>query len=315
MSVFTSVEQHELVEFLQHYAAGELLDYEGISDGVENTNYFVTTTGRQMVLTLFETHSFEEMGFFLNLMAHLSEHSIPGAHPVPDREQNYLRIFNNKPAALVERLYGASLDHPVDRQCTVLGTTLAQLHIAGSSFTETRANGRGHEWRMATAKKLYDHLGAADADMLHAETAFQEANRFDSLPGGVIHADLFRDNALWEGNTLKGIIDFYYACNDAYLYDLAVAANDWCVEADGTFVHSRYQALFSAYHAVRPVTADEAAVWPVVVRAAALRFWLSRLHDWHFPRDGEIIHRKDPDVFRRILQQRQQQECDLPIAA
>jgi homoserine kinase type II len=108
MSVFTSVEQHELVEFLQHYAAGELLDYEGISDGVENTNYFVTTTGRQMVLTLFETHSFEEMRFFLNLMAHLSEHSIPGAHPVPDREQNYLRIFNNKPAALVERLYGAS---------------------------------------------------------------------------------------------------------------------------------------------------------------------------------------------------------------
>ncbi len=313
MSVFTTVEQHELVEFLQHYAAGELLDHEGISDGIENTNYFVTTTDKQMVLTLFETHSFEEMGFFLNLMAHLSEHSIPSAHPVRDRQQNYLRMFKNKPAALVERLDGASLDHPVDRQCTVLGTTLAQLHIAGSSFTETRANGRGHEWRMATAKKLYDHLDKADADLLRTEADFQEANRFDTLPGGIIHADLFRDNALWEGNTLKGIIDFYYACNDAYLYDLAVAANDWCVEADGTFVRSRYQALFSAYHAVRPITPQEAAAWPVVVRAAALRFWLSRLHDWHFPRDGEIIHRKDPDVFRRILQQRQQQDCDLPI--
>lgn len=313
MSVFTKVGRDELVELLGQYDAGELRDYEGISDGIENTNYFVTTDRREMVLTLFESHSMDEMGFFLDLMAHVSEHDIPSAHPVADRNGHYLRQFKDKPTALVERLAGTSLDHPTDRQCTTLGAIIARLHIAGSDFTGTRSNGRGHEWRMATAQKLYDQLPADDADRLRAEVAYQQANRFTQLPGGVIHADLFRDNVLWNGEQLTGIIDFYYACNDAYLYDLAVAANDWCVEASGAFVESRFEALIGAYHAVRPLTAQEQSCWAPVVRAAALRFWLSRLHDWHFPRPGEITHRKDPNVFRRIMLQRQQHATPLQL--
>ncbi len=305
MSVFTRVERDELVALLRNYDAGSLVDFEGISDGIENTNYFVSTDQREMVLTLFETHDFDEMGYFLDLMAHVSEHGIPSAHPVADRDGHYLRMFKDKPTALVERLDGTSLDHPTDAQCATLGTTMARLHLAGQDFGAVRANGRGHDWRMQTADKLLEILPEQDAETLRAEIAYQQANRFDQLPAGVIHADLFRDNVLWSGNTLTGIIDFYYACNDAWLYDLAVAANDWCVEAGGAFVDSRFRALMSSYHAVRPLTDAESAAWPAVVRAAALRFWLSRLYDWHFPRPGEITHRKDPNVFRRIMLQRQ----------
>ncbi len=313
MSVYTKVERDELVALLRQYDVGELLGYEGISDGIENTNYFVTTVQREMVLTLFETHDFEEMGFFLDLMAHVAEHDIPSAHPVADRDGHYLRMFKDKPAALVERLDGTSLDHPTDAQCATLGATMAKMHLAVQSFSGTRTNGRGHAWRMATAQKLLAILPEQDAQALRTEMAFQQANTFDQLPSGVIHADLFRDNVLWSGNELTGIIDFYYACNDALLYDLAVAANDWCVEADGAFVDSRFKALLSSYHALRPITEEEADAWPAVVRAAALRFWLSRLHDWHFPRPGEITHRKDPGAFRRIMLQRQQIRTPLSL--
>lgn len=314
MSVFTPVSHDELVELLKVYDAGSLVDFEGISDGIENTNYFVTTDRREMVLTLFETHSMEEMGFFLDLMAHVSEHDIPSAHPVAGLDGHYLRMFNGKPAALVERLAGTSLDHPTDQQCATLGTTMARLHLASVSFSGKRENGRGHAWRMSTAEKLFDHLDADACTQLHREVEYQQAHRFEHLPGSVVHADLFRDNVLWDGNHLTGIIDFYYACNDAWLYDLAVAANDWCTEASGAFVMSRFNALVNAYHAVRPISRDEQEHWNPVVRAAALRFWLSRLQDWHFPRPGEITHRKDPEVFRRIMQQRQQHPVTLQPA-
>lgn len=313
MSVFTTVGHDQLVDFLRHYDAGKLVDQEGISDGIENTNYFVTTSTHRLVLTLFETHTFDEMGYFLDLMAHLAEHAIPSAHPLADRDGNYLRVLNDKPAALVQRLDGTSLDHPVEQQCAILGATLAKMHLAGKDFSEKRGNGRGHDWRMATGEKLLGILPESDADMLRAEMQYQKENRFTHLPGGVIHADLFRDNVLWNGNTLTGIIDFYYACDGAWLYDLAVAANDWCIEANGSFVMSRLTALAQAYHAVRPFSDGELAAWPAVVRAGALRFWLSRLHDWHFPRPGEITHRKDPEAFRRILAKRQSY-CDaLPV--
>ena len=313
MSVFTTVEHEQLDAFLQHYSTGSLLEFEGISDGIVNTNYFVSTDQKQMVLTLFETLSFEEMGYFLDLMAHLARHGIPSAEPVADNNQHCLRILNNKPAALVDRLDGTSLDHPLDKHCSIVGATLAKMHIAGSNFDRPRENDRGHRWRMETAEKLYTHVSQADAKMLRDETGFQQANLFDALPGGVIHADLFLDNVLWSGDSLTGIIDFYSACNDAWLYDIAVAANDWCVQANGSFVQSRLDALLSAYHAVRPITAGESAAWPVVARAAALRFWLSRLHDWHFPRAAQITHKKNPDVFRRIIQQRRKDGVELVI--
>lgn len=304
MSVYTAVERDELEAFLQNYSLGELLEYEGISAGIENTNYFVTTSDQSMVLTLFEHHSAGELSYFLELMAFLSEHAIPSAHPIADNQGSYLRVLNGKPAALVQRLKGRGIDHPSSEQCAAIGHALAQLHLAGQQFQGHRPNDRGPHWWRLTRDAIFDHLDAADQALLEEELVFQTAHRFDALPRGVIHADLFRDNALFDGNTLTGLIDFYYACNDVLLYDVAVTVNDWCSAPHGAVDLAKARALLGAYRQVRPISDEELQAWPVMLRAAALRFWLSRLRDLHFPREGELTHTKDPNVFKRILLQR-----------
>jgi homoserine kinase type II len=306
MSVYTIVSQPELEGFLGHYDLGELIDFQGISAGIENTNYFVTTTRQQLVLTLFEQHSAAEMGYFLDLMAFLAEHQVPSAHPIADRHGHYLRELNGKPAALVMRLNGAGIEQPNLAQCHAIGQALAALHRAGQSFPGQRTNDRGPRWWHQTRNALFEHLSGDDQQLLDQELAYQDRFRLAELPRGVIHADLFRDNALFEGDTLTGIIDFYYACNDALLYDVAVTVNDWCSLADGGIDEAKLRALLGAYHRTRPFSAEESEAWPVMLRAAALRFWLSRLRDLHFPREGELTHTKDPQVFRNILLHRKQ---------
>ncbi len=301
MSVYTVVERDELEDFLRNYPLGDLIDYQGISAGIENTNYFVTTSEKKLVLTLFEQHTAEELGYFLDLMAFLAEHDIPSAHPIADNDGHYLRVLNGKPAALVMRLTGGDVKQPNVAQCAALGKNLGKLHVAGQSFTGQRNNDRGPHWWHTTRDAVIEKLDADEREMLDAELAFQRSHRFDTLPRGVIHADLFRDNALFEGDTLTGIIDFYYACNDVLLYDVAVTLNDWCSNGGGSLDMAKSQAMLDAYKQVRPFSAEEIEAWPVMLRAGALRFWLSRLQDHHFPREGELTHIKDPDVFRDIL--------------
>lgn len=305
MSVYTRIERHELEEFLRHYPLGELVDYSGISAGIENSNYFVTTQQGQFVLTLFETMAAAELPYFLDLMAHLAEHGVPSAHPQADKQGHYLRSLKGKPAALVQRLRGANVEQPTRLQCAAVGTALGQMHTAGLSFSGQRANQRGPHWWSNTAQKLIPRLVLDDVELLSTELRFQaSARQTCELRRGVIHADLFRDNALFVGESLTGIIDFYYACNDLLLYDLAVTVNDWCSNADGPLDGSLLESLLNPYLQQHPFSPAEQQAWPVMLRAAALRFWLSRLHDMHFPRKGEITHTKNPDVFRRILLQR-----------
>lgn len=302
MSVYTTVAPDELRAWLGQHNVGTLVDLKGISAGIENTNYFVTTTAGRYVLTLFEKLTRAELPFYLNLMAHLADHGIPSARPIPDLEGELLGELNGKPAALVAFLPGKDVDEPAAAHCSAVGSMLARIHRAGLSYPARMENPRGLGWWQAVTPEIAGFLPPDDAALLRSEVEVQSAQDFSDLPSGAIHADLFRDNALFEGGRISGVIDFYFACTDTLLFDVAVCVNDWCVNPGGDIDPSRSAALTAAYGALRPFTQREIRAWPVVLRAAALRFWISRLYDFHLPRPGELTHAKDPRHFQRILE-------------
>ena len=302
MSVYTTVTPEELRAWLKsYYSLGVLTDLQGIASGIENTNYFVTTSHGRFVLTLFEKVSSAELPYFINLMAHLARHGIPCPSPIATLQNDYLNPLNGKPACIVSCLKGASITESSPAHCAQVGAMLANMHLSGKSYPAHIPNPRGPAWWRATAPQVMPKLDADDAALLTEELRFQSLYRHEDLARGVIHADLFRDNILFDGDQLAGVIDFYYACDDVWLYDLAITVNDWCVSAHSELDLVRVQAMLSAYHAMRPLTAIERGAWPVMLRAGALRFWLSRLYDFHFPRPGELTHAKDPKHFQRLL--------------
>lgn len=315
MSVFTSVSIPQLQLWLQDYAIGELTDLAGISSGITNTNYFVTTNyagQTKYVLTLFEHNSLAELPYFIDLMSHLAAQAIPCPRPISDKAGASLHLLNGKPAALISCLSGREVSLPNVVHCAAVGTVLAQMHLAGQSFDQeaqyhAHSNSRGSEWRVATAQQVMPHLTLDEQQLLQTTLAFQAAMDLSQLPMGVIHADLFRDNVLFDGDQIGGLIDFYYACHDVLAYDLAIAVNDWCIEEDGRLDASRLDAMLQAYASVRPFTPAEYAAWPGLLRIAALRFWLSRLYDQINPQAGELTHAKDPDHFKNILKLRAHQ--------
>ena len=307
MSVYTPVSEAELSQWLGVYSVGGLVAFEPIQAGIENTNYFVTTTQGRYVLTLFERLPAEELPFYVNLMAHLARHGIPCPAPIADLSDQFLQRLKGKPAALVTRLPGRSIERPGAAECGELGALLARMHLAARSYAGYLENPRGPRWWRFAAREVAPFLDAAGQDLLERELAFQAEHRFPDLPRGPVHADLFRDNALFEAGRVSGVIDFYFAGVDTFLYDVAVCVNDWCLRdpaAGPQLDAERTGRLLGAYHAVRPFEDREQAAWPVVLRAAALRFWLSRLHDFHRPRPGMLVHAHDPEHFRRILEAR-----------
>ena len=300
MSVYTVVERPVLEHFLRQYDAGSLADFRGIEAGIENTNYFVTTSAGRYVLTVFEAASRADLDYFLALMAHFAERGIPSAHPVADRSGRYLGELAGKPAALVARLPGVSVMAPNGGHCRAIGAVMAQMHQAAVDFESWRANDRGSEWRDAVRARLLPKLSAADVELLEEACAAAARASLDDLPAGVIHADLFRDNALFENGSLTGVIDFYYAFNGPYIYDLAVLVADWCRVGD-EFDRVRTKALLEAYDEQRALTEAERAAWRPALLHAGLRFWLSRLHDATFPRHGAITQIKAPAPFRTLV--------------
>lgn len=301
MSVYTTVTEAELSAWLRDYSLGQLQSLQGIASGIENTNYFVTTSNGSFVLTLFEKLSAEELPFYLNLMAHLARHGIPCPAPMANRHNQFLGTLNGKPACIVSRLAGKSTTSPSLAQCAAMGAMLAQMHIAGTSFSQIMPNPRGSSWRKATAPQVLPFVSPEQAKLLSSEIERYAACDFSNLPQGLIHADLFRDNALLIDDRVGGLIDFYFACTDALLYDVAITVNDWCMNADCRLDAGRSQAFLRAYHETRPLSQHEQAAWPAMLRLAALRFWLSRLYDMHLPREGELIHAHDPGHFERVL--------------
>jgi len=302
MAVFTSVSESEFSAWLGNYSLGSLLELQGIASGIENTNYFVTTSNGRFVLTLFEKLSADELPFYLNLMAHLARHGIPCPSPVANRHNRFLGELKGKPACIVSRLAGKSLTEPTAANCAAVGAMLGQMHEAGLSFEATMKNPRDSEWRATAAKQVMPFLSAQDAALLQSEVAFHARHTLAVLPQGIVHADLFRDNVLFDGERVGGLIDFYFACNDCLLYDVAITVNDWCMGSGASLDAGRTRALVDAYRAVRPFTAREAEMWAIALRAAALRFWISRLFDLHLPRDGALVNAHNPDQFKHILQ-------------
>ncbi|ADL54230.1 homoserine kinase [Gallionella capsiferriformans] len=301
MSVYTTVSDAELTVWLNDYSLGELQELQGIASGIENTNYFVTTSNGRFVLTLFEKLRADELPFYLNLMAHLARHGIPCPAPMANRHNQFLGVLKDKPACIVSRLSGKSTTAPTLAHCAAMGAMLGQMHIAGQSFSQIMPNPRGGAWRMATAPQVRPFINTGQAALLDSEIALHAQRNYSLLPQGLIHADLFRDNVLLEGERVGGLIDFYFACTDALLYDVAITVNDWCMRPDGILDTTQAQTFLRAYHTVRPLQDSEHQAWPLMLRQAALRFWLSRLFDKYLPRDGELIHAHDPAHFERIL--------------
>ncbi len=304
MSVYTSVAHDTLKSFLSRYQIGDLLDFKGISAGIENTNYFIYTTQGKYVLTLFETLGRNELPYFLNLMAFLAEHQVPSAHPIADNQNQYLQTLQDKPAVIVHCLQGAEAQEVTHSHAKALGSALAELHLAGQKFDQHHANSRGPHWWHNTITKLKGHIPGEEFKILESEIEFQMTFSHTDLPRGVTHADLFKDNVLWEKGQISGFIDFYYACDDVLLYDVAVTSNAWFSDREGNLNQELTQQFLAQYETKRTLNATEHKAWPVMLRAAALRFWLSRLNDKYFPKAGELTHLHDPDEFKAILMNR-----------
>ena len=304
MSVYTKVGFEELTAWLSRYALSPLVELAPVESGIENTNYFVTTERERLVLTLYERLPAEDLPFYLNLMAHLVHHGVPAPAPIADRSGTYFSMLNNKPASLVRRLDGAPQLRPMETHCAQIGRALGQLHVASRTFRARHANPRGASWRTQAGRAVRRFLDAPQLALLNDEIELQRKVAKRPLPHGAIHGDLFRDNALFAGDSLSGIIDFGFAATDAYAYDLAITVNDWCVNEDCTLDPERTPALIAAYNAMRPLTQEERDAWPALLRLGALRFWLSRLYDLHLPRPGELTHAHDPEHFERVLRVR-----------
>lgn len=309
MAVFTSVTLTDLDVWIRQFPLGAAHSIQGISSGIENSNFFIGTDAGEFVLTIFENLTFEQLPFYLHLMDHLARHDIPVPAPVANHDGQFVTALHGKPAAIVSKLSGASQLDPAPLHCHAVGAMLARMHLAGRSFTMRQANLRGLDWWRATAPKVIGYLDASQAELLRSEMAHQEAFARSpdaaALPQGPVHADLFRNNVMFDGDRLTGFFDFYFAGCDSFVFDLAVTCNDWCVDlASGIADPARSQAMLDAYQSLRPLEAAEQAAWPTMLRAAALRFWLSRLFDFHQPRPAEMLTPHDPGHFERILRRR-----------
>jgi homoserine kinase type II len=305
MSVYTAVTADELDAWLARYALGALVEHAPIAAGIENTNYFVTTERGRFVLTLYERLPADDLPFYLNLMAHLAKQGVEVPAPAADRTGALFSHLNGRPASLVTRIEGRAVETPGPAECTAVGDALARLHRASQSYRPRLTNRRGPAWWRQAARAVKPFISAEQNELLTGEVRFQTGFGKGALPKGAIHGDLFCDNVLFAGPRVAGIIDFGFAATDYFAYDLAIAVNDWCIAGDdGALDPARVQAMVRAYDAVRPLNEDERSQWTGLLRAAALRFWVSRLYDLHLPRPGELTHAHDPAPFERILRAR-----------
>ena len=309
MAVYTEISIAQASALVSRLDIGELTRLQPCAGGIENTNYFIDTTTGRYVLTVFERLAFEQLPYYLNLMQHLARRGIPVPRPHADARGTILHSMLGKPAALVDRLAGQHHLAPDAAHCASVGAMLARMHLAALDFNMHQPNPRGLEWWQQTVPKILPILDQQQTKLVQAELAFQTdlaaSAAHAALPQGPIHADLFRDNVMFEGDRLTGFFDFYFAGVDTWLFDIAVCLNDWCTDdASGRLDEGRATAFVAAYDSQRTLTADEFRLLPATMRAAALRFWVSRLWDLHLPRSAQMLVARDPGEFERVLRAR-----------
>jgi homoserine kinase type II len=309
MAVFTEVPFATAAALFSELHLGTLHKLKGCEGGIENTNYFASSDTGDYVLTLFERLTAQQLPFYLHLMQHLAQRGIPVPNPQANRNGDILLEVLGKPAAIVNKLSGKSQLQPQSAHCAALGQMLARMHLAGRDYQRSQPNLRGLAWCNATAPSVLPFLNSSQLQLIQSELAYQNhvqaSSAYAALPRGPVHADLFRDNVMFDGEILTGLFDFYFAGVDAWLLDVAVCLNDWCIDiSTGQADPAKEQAFFMAYTQVRPVSAPERQLLPALLRAGALRFWLSRLWDLHLPRDAAMLQAHDPTHFERVLRAR-----------
>ena len=309
MAVFTPVTLEQAALLMSQLGLGKLTELRGIEGGIENTNYFASTDLGDYVLTLFERLNHAQLPYYLHLMKHLAETGIPVPNPAANQDGDILLTLCDKPAAVVNRLLGKSQLTPEAAHCAAVGAMMARMHLAGEDYNRSQPNLRGLAWWNDTVPVVLPYLEEDQARLLQSELAYQnhiaQGAAYKALPKGPVHADLFRDNVMFEGEKLTGFFDFYFAGNDTWLFDLSVCMNDWCIDLNsGEHAAERAVAMLNAYQEVRPLRSAERQLLPAMLRAGALRFWISRLWDFHLPREASMLKPHDPTHFERVLRAR-----------
>lgn len=306
MAVYTHVDADEIADYIKDYDVGEVISFKGIAEGIENSNFLLSTTKDKFILTLYEKRVNEEdLPFFLGLMEHLAHKKINCATPIADREGNVLKELCGRPAALISFLNGLSVTNSDVTNCKELGAAMAEMHLAVSDFNMSRPNSlsvAGWQELAANCENRADECREGLGDIIHKEMAFLKENWPSNLPTGIIHADLFPDNVFFLDGKLSGLIDYYFACSDFLIYDVAITLIAWSFEVDGAFNMSKSAALIEGYNKVRPLSDDELKALPILCRGASLRFMLTRVTDWLNQVEGALVEIKDPLEYLHKLQ-------------
>ncbi len=301
MSVYTKISDDELNNHLAQYSVGSAIDLTGISDGIENTNYLLKTDLKEYIFTIFENLNENNIADYLSFMNHLSKKGILCPNVMKSNKGDLFLKIKNKPSAIIEKLPGKSIIEASKAQCSMIGNLLAEFHDSGSDFKIELKNTRDHQWCIRSYEKLSELISSSQSDIISAAIEMQKKLLNADLPMGTIHADLFKDNVLFDDDNISGMIDFYYSCKGYLIYDLAIVVNDWCSNNKGEIIIDKYENLMTSYCEIRNLNDKENIYWQHALVSAGLRFYLSRLLDLHYPKIGEMTHIKDPLVFENIL--------------
>ena len=305
MAVYTSINSSDLNDWIEKFNFKDLVNFKGISSGVTNSNYLIQMAHSNYILTIFEHNNIEELPFYIDLMTYLAKENFLCPRPIENKNGQALGLLKEKPALMVSFLDGKEKVIRSPKSCYLVGQYLAKLHLTANNFPQLNKNTRGLDWVSDMYLNLKKYLSLEDQGILELEINYHKEMDKVELPEGIIHGDLFRDNVLFLNDKISGFIDFYYACNEKFIYDIAIAINDWCIDQDGQINKSMFLEFIKGYRSERKLTDNEQEYLNVALRLAALRFWLSRLEDFYNAKEGEITSIKDPKHFKDILLDRQ----------